>query len=342
MKPTVVSCISGCILWSVAALAAASDPTVAFAPDEHTLLLYHFDEGQGTVAKNSSGHGYDGEVRGAQWVLGRFGKALRFDGVRDSVFRRSLPAIQGVKRLTVECWFQQDNPKGRQFLVGQDVVFHFDLSEGLAASLSLYNRGMSTTNASGLRHQQIGAGLGTVRFRKWHHLAATFDGRQVSFFLDGVLKERNPGATDFLLGVPSRGLWVGSYVGQDYWFSGRIDEVRVSDCVRYDPENRLHIGENAFSLPGKPAATKTVRRAARNGRRSVGAHVEKTLRRQRGRMGTAQAAGQARGDCGPLRLEPGRQWDRFTDGARCFGRVVRSGRLHPRPRAKRYGILRPD
>ena len=262
--------------------------------DEHTLLLYHFDEGQGTVAKDSSGHGYDGEVRGAQWVLGRFGKALRFDGVRDSVFRRSLPAIQGVKRLTVECWFQQDNPKGRQFLVGQDVVFHFDLSEGLAASLSLYNRGMSATNASGLRHQQIGAGLGTVRFRKWHHLAATFDGRQVSFFLDGVLKERNPGATDFLLGVPSRGLWVGSYVGQDYWFSGRIDEVRVSDCVRYDPENRLHIGENAFSLPGKPAATKTVRKPRRDGRRSVGAHVEKTLRRQRGRMGTAQAAGQAR------------------------------------------------
>jgi hypothetical protein len=265
MKRVTILCAIACILWPFRALAAASNPTAPFVPDEHTLLLYHFDEGQGTAAKDSSGRGCDGEIRGAQWAEGRFGKALRFDGVDESVFRQSLPAVQGLKRLTVECWFKQDNPEGRQFLVDQDVVFHFDLSDGQGTSLSLYNQGSQVANAQGLRHHQIGAGLGVVPFGKWHHLAVTFDGRQVSFFLDGVLKGRSPGATDFLLGVPSRGLWVGCYVGSDYWFNGRIDEVRVSDCVRYDPENRLQLGQKTFEMPSKPAVAKQVRKPLATG-----------------------------------------------------------------------------
>lgn len=253
-----------CVAWASAAW-AAENAAAPFASDGHTLLLYHFDEGEGAVAKDSSGHGCDGEVRGAQWVDGRFGKALRFDGIDDSVFRKLLPAVAGLKQFTVECWFKQDDPEGRQFLVGHDVVFHFDLGGGVGSSLSLYNRGGSVANAEGLRHQQIGTGLGTVRVGRWHHLAATFDGRQVSFFLDGVLKDRKPGATDFVLGVPSRGLWVGCYVGNDYWFNGRIDEVRVSDCVRYDPENRLKTGQSAFEIPHKPGIQKAVRKPRTSG-----------------------------------------------------------------------------
>ncbi len=248
-----------CIVSVSTANAASPDPTSPFTPDEHTLLLYHFDEGQGAVAKDSSGHGYDGEVRGAQWVEGRFGKALRFDGEDDCVFRKTTEALKGWKQLTVECWFRQDNPQGRQFLVGHDVNFHFDLGDGASTSLSLYNQGGSVPNAEGHPHQQIGAGTGTIRSGRWHHLAAVFDSTHVSFFLDGVLKARNPGGRDFVLGVPSRGLWVGSYVGNDYWFNGAIDEVRVSDNVRYDPEKRLQVGQAAFEMPRKVVLPKAVR-----------------------------------------------------------------------------------
>jgi hypothetical protein len=247
------------LIGSLAAPAAAADPAAPFVPDGHTLLLYHFDEGQGTVAKDSSGHGYDGEIRGAHWDQGRFGKALRFDGAAACVFRKTPERVQGLAQLTVECWFKQDAPEGRQFLVGQDVGFHFDLNDGAASSLSLYNRGASLPNRDGLRHQQIGSGLGTVLAGRWHHLAATFDGRQVSFFLDGVLQGRSPGGKEFALGVPSRGLWIGCYVGSDYWFNGRIDEVRLSDCVRYDPDGRLAVGQKAFELPGKAVLRKAIR-----------------------------------------------------------------------------------
>ncbi len=263
------------LLGLIAVRAAASDPTTPFEPDSHTLLLYHFDEGEGDVAKDSSGNGYDGVIQGAQWAEGHFGQALRFDGVDDSVFRKTSEAIQGLKQLTVECWFRQDDPSGRQFLVGDDITFHFDLSDGSSTSLSLYNQGASVANSQGLQHQQIGAGLGAVRLNRWHHLAATFDGHQVSFFLDGILARRSEGGDDFLIGVPSRGLWVGCYVGNDFWFNGRIDEVRVSDCVRYDATNQLAAGQQAFELPRKPALQKAVRTPHTTGIAQLGLQLKR-------------------------------------------------------------------
>lgn len=245
---------------------AAATPIEPFQPDEQTLLLYHFDDGQGLVADDASSHGDDGEVHGAEWTEGRFGGALHFDGVDDCVFRKATKAIEGLKQLTVECWFKQENPEGRQFLLGKDVTFHFDFSEGLGTSLSLYHRGGAEANADGLRHQQLGIGLGAVSYGRWHHLAATFDGQYVSFFLDGVLRGRQAGARDFLLGVDSRGTWVGCYVGQDFWFHGKIDEVRVSDCVRYDPEGRLQVGQAAFEFPARPQKSRAVRVPQQTGR----------------------------------------------------------------------------
>ncbi len=43
-------------------------PAERFEPDEHTLALYHFDEGHGDVLIDSSGNNHDGQIHGATWV----------------------------------------------------------------------------------------------------------------------------------------------------------------------------------------------------------------------------------------------------------------------------------
>ena len=43
-------------------------PEDRFDPDEETLALYHFDEGDGEVLVDSSGNGHHGEIHGASWV----------------------------------------------------------------------------------------------------------------------------------------------------------------------------------------------------------------------------------------------------------------------------------
>ena len=50
--------------------------------DKNNIMgMWLFDEGKGKVATDSSGNGNDGEIHDAEWVDGKFGKALSFDGV---------------------------------------------------------------------------------------------------------------------------------------------------------------------------------------------------------------------------------------------------------------------
>jgi len=53
---------------SVARYHGQFQPQERFEPDEHTLALYHFDEGDGTAAHDASANALHGEILGAKWV----------------------------------------------------------------------------------------------------------------------------------------------------------------------------------------------------------------------------------------------------------------------------------
>ncbi|HEY2478793.1 MAG TPA: hypothetical protein VGI17_08670, partial [Solirubrobacterales bacterium] len=58
---------------------AEREPATAQSPLPHDpVAAYSFDEGQGAVAHDSSGHGHEGTVENAQWTSGRFGESLKF------------------------------------------------------------------------------------------------------------------------------------------------------------------------------------------------------------------------------------------------------------------------
>ena len=48
--------------------AAAFTPQKRFETDADTIALYHFEEGDGKVLKDSSGHNHHGKIVGAKWV----------------------------------------------------------------------------------------------------------------------------------------------------------------------------------------------------------------------------------------------------------------------------------
>jgi hypothetical protein len=232
----------------LAGLALAQETPAPFVADAHTRLLYHFDEGSGGVAHDSSGHGQDGVLQGPQWVRGKFGGGLWFNGTSDSVFLAKPTALEGLKQITVEAWFNQESTGDRRFIMGHDAGFHFEVDEAQALSISLYNQGGSVLNVEGKPHQQVFTPVNSFRPGRWHHLAIEYDGLTVSYFLDGVLKTRLTGPKDFALGLNSHSFWVGCYIGRGYWFSGMLDEIRISDCVRYDPEGKLQPGGTIFSM----------------------------------------------------------------------------------------------
>ncbi len=60
-------------------------PSYAEFSYENITGLWLFDEGEGTVASDSSSQNSEGQIHGATWVDGKFGKALQFDGTDDWV-----------------------------------------------------------------------------------------------------------------------------------------------------------------------------------------------------------------------------------------------------------------
>ena len=104
----------------VCACLAAGFPLLSAAEVsvDDAIGIWLFDEGRGTVAKDSSPNGNDGElIAGPKWVEGKFGGALEFDGSGTSVETESADKLTefelGDKTdFTVTAWFKTDTGTG--------------------------------------------------------------------------------------------------------------------------------------------------------------------------------------------------------------------------------------
>jgi hypothetical protein len=68
------------------------------------VLELRFDEGQGEEVADSSGMGNNGTVVGANWVAGKFGSALEFDGAGTHAEVPDSASLQITEEMTVAAW----------------------------------------------------------------------------------------------------------------------------------------------------------------------------------------------------------------------------------------------
>ena len=76
--------------------------------DKSLILYFPFDEGEGDIAEDASVYGNNGELDAPEWVEGKFGMALEFDGQSDVVIVKTKDSdeLQMAKSPgTVEVWF---------------------------------------------------------------------------------------------------------------------------------------------------------------------------------------------------------------------------------------------
>jgi hypothetical protein len=175
-------------------VAGFGDLGLAFAqaaePGAATGLLgyWRFDDGQGEVAKDSSGQGHDGKIVAGQWVRGPAGPVLRFDGERSHVLIPALPGLDGAEELTLTVWVFWEgvgrypnlvtggawNPGGFLLFVCDDTC-SFRLGKPGPVAWEIGST-WQETGASLLRHLDLG---------RWYHLAATFKRPTLTTYADG-------------------------------------------------------------------------------------------------------------------------------------------------------------
>ena len=213
--------------------------------DPDLIGWWRLDEGQGKTAADLSRYSNHGTfVSSPTWVAGKIGSALAFDGIDDYVrcAQRvgtgpgTYPAELMPATFTVACWTKLDNFAYFSSFVGNGI----DTGED-ECGFFLYNWGWVDDNEKdfGLAIRTE-AGMNYVETPNiyqtdtWYHLAATYDGKNVNLYVNGVLVT---GPTD--VGGPMRwvsagsgnyperfaiGVWLDP--GYALWVDGAIDDVR--------------------------------------------------------------------------------------------------------------------
>ncbi|MCY3551955.1 MAG: hypothetical protein OXH39_15950, partial [Candidatus Poribacteria bacterium] len=95
-------------------------PSLAEIDPKNITGMWLFDEGKGGTAADSSENGNDGEIHGAKWVDGKFGKALEFDGVSNwvEVPHSNTVGFKAGVSFTITCYFKGSKVGGS--LVGEN------------------------------------------------------------------------------------------------------------------------------------------------------------------------------------------------------------------------------
>jgi Concanavalin A-like lectin/glucanases superfamily len=236
------------------------------APNPNGLVLYlPFDKpDDGGVIHDESGAGNDGNVSGAQWVAeGKFGGAYQFR-ITNLTERIVIPNSDTLNpdSITMSVWIKAADKDGFwNRIMDKDYRNSYCLDLGGDTAIDNWHRGrleFETSRGEIPSNRVLNDG-------QWHHVAATYDGKAVRSYIDGVVNGhpvKNPGP----LKKSTWDLCIGNSVvdygtGEFLAFDGLIDEVRIYNRALSPDEIKTlaaatQAGVNAAPAPPADAAAK--------------------------------------------------------------------------------------
>jgi len=206
-----------------------------------------FNEGSGDKATDSSGNGNDGTiVGGAEWVDGKFGKALSLDGSDDYVEITHDDSLMVGGKHTIALWFKLHKVPTE----GMAVVNKDDWAPGFWWDGSLIRH--HTHEPPGTLHYVDAPWSPDT---EWHYIAITWDGKEFGIYLDvdqigsGVTAEnlgRNP-LTDkpLLIGIY---LATGQHGQWGAFLPAIIDDVAIFNVALTDHDIKTIMNDGLSSM----------------------------------------------------------------------------------------------
>jgi hypothetical protein len=216
----------------------ASELITPVQPDDTGLLSYlAFDEGAGSVARDSSGNGHDASLEGPpQWSTGEVGGALQFGSGSYVLDEDAEDYLNGLEALSISLWIKSgviDTDTG--FLIAKDptdqdnsISMRYDAAGVLSGGNNVLKVAVTTDSGE----QQLESSS-SRQSTEWQHLCMTWtSGGLLRLYIDGMedmptgrnnANNTGPVSTCEKLIIGKGGKDIVNSAGWD----GLIDEVRI-------------------------------------------------------------------------------------------------------------------
>ncbi len=187
------------------------------------ILSLSFEEGSGDKVFDSSGYGHHGVLYNEPiWVDGKFGKALKFDGVDDYILIDGMDDFYR-KPFTIVFWFNttESGTTWEKVFMSQQNKF--------AVFLNRDNRLVSVRGyVSGTWSVLAETTTSVFEFNRWNQLLIVWDGSKYAIYINGELMPlststsniADPGTSGYKIGL-------GGINSETY--NGTLDEFRIYD-----------------------------------------------------------------------------------------------------------------
>ena len=186
---------------------------------EKAIGVWLFDEGEGSVAADSSGNSHDGEILAdVKWADGKSGSALEFPGYGDASYVKipHEPTLELVEH-SITAWIKVASTEvpptenAWQLLIGKwqpRDVRNYGIMARKDSGVTL-----AQFTSGGVRQYKTVMGKTGLADGEWHHVACTYDGVSLKIYVDGAMESEiastgpDAGQGDLTIGASLDGMF---------------------------------------------------------------------------------------------------------------------------------------
>ncbi len=231
-------------------LSPASNPASATTLSAISGLVaaYSFDEGAGTTATDSSGNNNTGNISNPLWVAGKYGNAISFSSASTLVTVPDSPSLDLTSAMTLEGWV---------LLYGEENIYNAIIYKGYENYYLDATTDHGVPGGGGTFGSTDVPFFGTtpVSASTWTHLALTYDGSTLRYYVNGIQVSSQPQGGNLLTSTNPLQIGGDSYLGQNLY--GVIDEVRIYNVALTQAQIQTDMSTPIGSSGTVPVATLT-------------------------------------------------------------------------------------
>jgi hypothetical protein len=193
-------------------------------------IHWDFEDGTGTTATDnlSGNNGTLNNMDNADWVAGKFGTALNFDGTDDYVSHPK--EVGGASEMTVSMWIKPTALANDTLAAKTEMT---NTGQGWALRLRSdgdlwFQIGSKDHNDNNTR-----AGAGSINAGEWTHVAATWKARNAKIYVNGLPVTTRTTWSGRTVKETTEELWVGrsEHIDTGARYTGLIDDFRYYDVA---------------------------------------------------------------------------------------------------------------